>query len=227
MSVLVVAKAPVPGVAKTRLAARVGDRAAADVAAAALLDLLETLRTDRRRTLVALTGDVAASARSTEIADALAACTVFEQVDGPFAARLVHAHVHAHALAPGPMVQVGMDTPQVDAALLHTAAEALAAYPAVLGPALDGGWWALGLHAGEPALALVDVAMSTDRTGSETRDALLATGLVGAEISELPALRDVDEWCDAVEVAAAVPGSRFAAAVAACTVRAESVGAAG
>lgn len=238
MSVLVVAKAPVPGLAKTRLAACVGHLAAADVAAAALLDLLATLRTDRRRTLVALTGDVAASARSAELMDALARCTVFEQVDGPFAARLVHAHVRAQALAPGPMLQVGMDTPQVDAGLLRAAEEALAAYPAVLGPAVDGGWWALGLHAAEPAAALADVAMSTQTTGSDTRDALLATGLVGAEVGRLPALRDVDEWCDAVEVAAAVPGSRFAAAVAACTgsgctavgarvTRPESVGAAG
>ena len=38
VTVLVVAKAPVPGLAKTRLAAAVGDEAAADIAAAALLD---------------------------------------------------------------------------------------------------------------------------------------------------------------------------------------------
>ena len=41
--VLVVAKAPVPGQAKTRLAASVGDRAAADIAAAALLDTLDAV----------------------------------------------------------------------------------------------------------------------------------------------------------------------------------------
>src|SRR6478672_3319507 len=41
--VLVVAKAPVPGQAKTRLAAGVGDQAAAEIAAAALLDTLDAV----------------------------------------------------------------------------------------------------------------------------------------------------------------------------------------
>ena len=43
VTVLVVAKAPVPGQAKTRLAAAVGDQAAADIAAAALLDTLDAV----------------------------------------------------------------------------------------------------------------------------------------------------------------------------------------
>lgn len=229
MTVLVVAKAPVPGLAKTRLAARVGDLAAADVAAAALLDLLETLQRDRRRTLVALTGELTESARRGALADALAACTVFSQVDGPFAGRLVHAHRRAQQLAPGPLLQVGMDTPQVDAAILRAAEKSLAEHRAVLGPAADGGWWALGLHEFDPASALADVAMSTASTGADTQAALLATGLVGDGVGELATLRDVDEWDDAVEVAAAVPGSRFAAAVAACTehVRTEHVWAVG
>lgn len=224
MAVLVVAKAPVPGLAKTRLAARVGNAAAAEVAAAALLDLLETLRRDRRRTLVALTGDLSLSARAAELADALSGCTVFAQADGPFAARLVHAHRRGQQLAPGPLLQVGMDTPQLDPDLLRAAQAALGTHRAVLGPADDGGWWALGLHAADPAAALADVAMSTHSTGFDTEAALLATGLVGDVVGRLPPLRDVDEWDDAVEVAAAVPGSRFAAAVAACRQR---IGAAG
>jgi organic hydroperoxide reductase OsmC/OhrA len=49
---------------------------------------------------------------------------------------------------------------------------------------------------------------------------LLATGLVGDVVGRLDCLRDVDEWADAVEVAATVPGSLFAAAVADCYERA-------
>lgn len=222
MAVLVVAKAPVPGLAKTRLAARVGTAAAADVAAAAMLDLLETLRRDRRRTLVALTGDLSQSARATELADALTGCTVFPQAEGAFSVRLARAHQRAQQLAPGPLLQVGMDTPQIDADLLRAAHAALGEHGAVLGPADDGGWWALGLHTADPAAALADVAMSTASTGADTEAALIATGLVGDVVGRLATLRDVDEWDDAVEVAAAVPGSRFAAAVSSC---AERVGA--
>jgi hypothetical protein len=51
---------------------------------------------------------------------------------------------------------------------------------------------------------------------------LLATGLVGDVVGRLDCLRDVDEWADAVEVAATVPGSLFAAVVADCYERATS-----
>ena len=215
MAVLVVAKAPVPGLTKTRLAARIGARAAADVAAAAFLDLLQTLRDDRRRTLVALTGHPAAAARQGELASALAGCRVFAQVQGRLADRLVHAHRYAQECAPGPLLQIGMDTPQLDSGTLDSAEEALSRHAAVLGPAVDGGWWALGLHTAAPAAALADVRMSAATTGAHTREALLASGLVGDSVAELSTLRDVDDWADAVAVAAALPGSRFAAAVAA------------
>jgi glycosyltransferase A (GT-A) superfamily protein (DUF2064 family) len=221
MTVLVVAKAPVPGLTKTRLAAAIGAPAAADVAAAAFLDLLQTLRADHRRTLVALTGQLAASARHAELRDALTECTVFAQVEAPFAARLVHAHQRAQALVPGPLLQIGMDTPQLDAGLLDTAEAALKRYSAVLGPAEDGGWWGLGLHTAGPAAALGGVRMSAATTGAATRSALLVSGLVGEAVGELAALRDVDDWTDAVAVAAALPGSRFAAAVAAVALEIE------
>ncbi len=125
------------------------------------------------------------------------------------------AHPPAALLAPGPLLQIGMDTPQVDADLLADGERLLAQHPAVLGLAADGGWWALGLHDAVPADALGDVPMSTDHTGADTQAALLATGLVGSQVGRLPILRDVDEWGDAVAVADQVPGSRFGAAVAA------------
>jgi hypothetical protein len=53
--------------------------------------------------------------------------------------------------------------------------------------------------------------MSTSDTGRLTRCALIAQGL---RIAELPVLSDVDIWESALTVAQAVPGSRFAAAVA-------------
>jgi hypothetical protein len=220
MNVLVFAKAPVPGLAKTRLAAHIGVRAAAEVAAASMLDLLQTLRADRRRTVVALAGDLSESVRQPELRNALADCPVFAQVDGSFSERLAHAHRRAHELVPGPLLQVGMDTPQLDVALLHSAEDELATHHAVLGPAVDGGWWALGLHSASPATALLHVGMSTATTGADTEASLLDTGLVGDVVGRLDCLRDVDEWADAVEVAATVPGSHFAAAVADCYERA-------
>jgi len=57
-SVLVVAKAPVPGLAKTRIARTVGDARAAELAAAALLDTLDAATASGMRVVVAMTGDL-------------------------------------------------------------------------------------------------------------------------------------------------------------------------
>ena len=107
-------------------------------------------------------------------------------------------------------VQIGMDTPQVRAELLDRGMRALDRGPgAVLGPASDGGWWALGLR--EPSPSVFDgVPMSTDRTLEAQRRRLDA---LGRRPAILPTLRDVDRFDDAIAVARELRGSRFAAAV--------------
>src|SRR5271168_2246164 len=145
VTLLVVAKAPEPGRAKTRLAATVGDRVAAEIAAAALLDTLDAVAAAPvAGRVVALTGDLAGAAGAAEIRHRLEAFTVIEQRGDSFADRLANAHADA---ADGyPVLQIGMDTPQVTAALLAGCARRLLQAPAVLGPARDGGWWVLGVQ---------------------------------------------------------------------------------
>ena len=207
---LLVARAPVPGRAKTRLAAGVGPAAAADLAAAALLDTLEAMQTCFATVHVSLTGDLRTAARCEELMGALARCEVSEQVGDCFGARLVHAHARA-ARDGRVVVQVGMDTPQLTARLLEEVGEVAGDDPdvAVLGPADDGGWWVLALRDPSLAESLGEVAMSTATTCQDTRAALLDRGAV---VRLAPALRDVDELADAAAVAEAAPGNRFAAA---------------
>lgn len=204
--VLVVAKAPVPGWAKTRLAAVVGDRTAAHLAAAALLDVVEaaTSTLGAASCHLALAGDLAEGVRAAELQHALAGWTVRPQVEGDLGRRLADAHA---ALGPGPVVQVGMDTPQLTADLLHRVLARLADHDAVLAPATDGGWWALALRDPDRAAALREVPMSTPTTYLDSRTALLTAGL---RVADAPVLTDVDTAQDAVRVAAAAPRSRFA-----------------
>lgn len=204
-AVLVVAKAPEPGKVKTRLGADIGMEAAAEVAAAALLDTLAACAEASDERHVSLAGDLAGAVRADELAAALRGWTVHEQVGADFAERLADAH----ARVPGPVLQVGMDTPHLTAEQLREAATGLASYDAVLGPADDGGWWLLGLRDPADAVALVGVPMSTDTTGADTRAALEARGL---SVGTTSALRDVDTVGDADLVAALAPGSRFAQA---------------
>lgn len=215
--VLVVAKAPVPGEVKTRLGADIGMAVAAEVAAAALLDTLRACASayPRTRRHLALAGDLTSALRGREIAAALAGWDVFPQQGAGFAERLVHAHATVAGRGDGPVVQIGMDTPQVTADLLLAAADALGdpdaptAPDAVLGRADDGGWWVLVLRDSRAAAPLSDVAMSTPTTYDDTRAALEASGL---RVTGTAVLRDVDTLADADEVAAAAPSGAFAAA---------------
>lgn len=218
---LIMAKSPVPGQVKTRLCPPLTPSEAADVAAASLLDTVEAaLSTPGAVPVVALAGLV----QRADVRDALAECLVIPQRGLTFADRLVHAHADA-ARYGLPVLQIGMDTPQVTPALLASCAEF---DEAALGVALDGGWWALGLRDPRHAEVLRDVRMSRADTGVRTLEALRVTSghgdesralnvLGGLQVKALPVLSDVDTIVDARAVAAQVPQSRFAAALTAAS----------
>ena len=94
MTLVVVAKAPVAGFAKTRLAATVGDAAAADIAAASLLDTLDAVdATPVEAKVVALTGDLSDASGRRQISSRLNDVHVVEQRGDDFSARLANAHL--------------------------------------------------------------------------------------------------------------------------------------
>jgi uncharacterized protein len=208
--VLVVAKAPVPGLAKTRLTPPATPEQAAGVAAAALLDTLDAvLAVPKVRRVVAMTGDLEAAALAPELRAVLRWFDVIPQRGNNFAERLMNAHADAADL---PVVQIGMDTPQVTPGLLTDAILGTLTGDAVLGLAEDGGWWSLGLNDPLHASTLLKVPMSQSDTGLRTLDALHDRNL---HVSPLPVLSDVDTMDDALRVADLVPGSRFAARISA------------
>ena len=212
VTALVVAKAPVPGLAKTRLAAAVGDAVAADIAAAALLDTLDAVAAAPfSARVVALTGDLDLAARSYEIRARLDHFIVIGQRGTDFAHRLTNAHTDAAAATGGqPVLQIGMDTPQLTAEMLADCAGKLSPGIAVLGPARDGGWWCLGVSDAALAGCLVNVPMSHPDTGALTAAALERTG---AQVVLTHELADVDTIDDVPLVRAACPpSSRFALA---------------
>lgn len=196
---LVLAKAPVPGRVKTRLCPPCTPAQAARIAAGALADTLDAATASAARTVLAVDGDMPAPP----------GVRMLPQRGSGLGQRIAAAF----AELPGPVLQIGMDTPQATARLLDRCLSALdSAADAVLGPAEDGGWWALGLHDPAYARLLAAVPMSTPDTGRLTAEALRGAGL---RVTTLPVLRDVDTWADAVAVAELAPNGRFAVAVAA------------
>ena len=203
---LLVAKAPVPGRAKTRLGATIGHDAAAELAAASFLDSVEacTEAFGAGGCVLALSGDLRSGVRGDEIVAALDGWTVVGQSGDGLGERLARAHGDA---GPGQVVQIGMDTPQVTPARLTGLAGLLADHDAAVGSAEDGGWWGLALRDPRQARALVTVPMSRPDTGARTLDALAAAGLA---VTLGEPLRDVDTVVDAEAVARECPSTRFA-----------------
>ena len=198
------AKEPVAGRVKTRLCPPCTPQEAADIAEAALADTLDAaVRSSADEVIVALDGEPGPWLP--------AGVHVVPQVDADFDRRLAAAWDEATRVTGTGGVQIGMDTPQVTPALLDEAVDALDApdIDAVLGLAADGGWWAIGLHAPDDRV-FAGVPMSTDHTGADQRGRLDTLGL---RVDDLPVLVDVDHFSEAVEVAADIPGSRFAEAV--------------
>lgn len=199
-SIVVLAKSPVPGRVKTRLCPPCTYREAADVAAAALADTLETVsETPARARVLALDG-----APGPWVPDGF---VIVAQLGHGLDERLANAF----AAVTGAAVLIGMDTPQVSRDRLVEAMETLSEpnVDAVLGRATDGGWWAIGLRHADPRV-FIGVPMSTEHTGA---DQLTRLRSLGYRTHLLDELQDVDTFADAVEVAHVIPNSRFATAI--------------
>lgn len=203
MDILVLAKEPLPGRVKTRLCPPCTPDDAALLAQSALVDTFAAaLAAGADRVIAVLEGRPGPwLPANVEVQD---------QGGGSFNDRLARAWAGQRA----PTVQIGMDTPQVDGAMLRRACELTIDSGAAFGLAADGGWWALGLRRPRSDL-FHSVPPSTATTGRMQLAVLRRAGIVPAPLDDV---RDVDTWADATAVADAAPNTRFAAAV--CSVEA-------
>jgi rSAM/selenodomain-associated transferase 1 len=200
VTVIVLAKAPIPGRVKTRLCPPCDPGQAARLAEAALADTLAAVAaTPCRRGVLVLDG-----ATGPWLPDGF---EVHRQRGDALGARLANAFTDVGEGG----VLVGMDTPQLTPARLAASLDALwrGDAKAVLGPARDGGWWCIGLHEPDPDVFL-GVSMSTAHTYAEQLSRL---GALGLHTRALEVLRDVDDFDDAIAVARDAPKTRFAAAL--------------
>jgi hypothetical protein len=199
---IVIAKEPVAGRSKTRLCPPYSLAQAAQVAEASLADTLETVaQTPATARTLALDGTPGPWLPS--------GFAVIPQRGDRLDERLAAAFEDAERISPGPLLLIGMDTPQLTRELLDTAGRLLAVEgtDAVIGPATDGGWWALGLHHANADL-LSGIPMSSARTYASQYQRLRDRGL---SVAVLPELTDVDDAASAATVAELIPCSRFAA----------------
>jgi len=199
-AVIVIAKAPAPGRSKTRLCPPLTAEDAAELAAAALADTLSAAGgCGARRHVLALDGEPGDWVpRGFEV--------IRQRGDG-LAERLASAFEDVAE----PALLIGMDTPQITPALLARGLRALSRphTDAVIGPALDGGYWAIGLR--RPQRSLFEGVPMSSRDTYAAQVATLRQAKL--RVRTLVALRDVDVIADARVVADLAPASRFAAAL--------------
>ena len=92
-------------------------------------------------------------------------------------------------LPPGPVVVIGSDTPGITPADIASAFQALGAADAVVGPALDGGYWLIGLRRTPRRVDPFDgVRWSTAHALADT-----LANLKGRPVARLRTLEDIDD----------------------------------
>lgn len=209
VTIIVLAKLPVPKFVKTRLCPPCTPVEAAQIAEASLIDTLDAVVAARSLHPELVREVVLCVDRLGRVApDWMAqAGRIVDQCDGGLADRLEHAF----GAVEGPAILIGMDTPQVTAELLVESLRTLGGrcHDSVIGLAKDGGFWIIGFRRCPPNV-FRGVPMSTDHTGD---DQLIAMSREGLTPEFLPALTDFDTFAHAVEMASLVPGSRVQAAV--------------
>jgi len=187
VGVAILAKAPIPGLTKTRLIPSIGAHAAA---------IFQERLTER----------AVATARAAAVGPVTLWCapdpshpsfhelierhavTLKRQPNGDLGARMLAAM----AAGGHPTLVIGTDCPAFTAENLRAAAHALRDADVVLIPAEDGGYVLIGARGAHPQL-FAGIAWGTSTVLTETRARTAALGLT---CSELPALWDVDTEAD-------------------------------
>ncbi len=188
--IVIFAKAPVAGLAKTRLIPALGAQGAARLAAA-LLDHAVT------QALASGVGPVelcVTPAPPDPLWSGLAPQATLDwsdQGDGDLGERMARA-AQRTLEAGEPVLLMGTDCPELTAERIREAAASLIAADATLVPAFDGGYVLLGLNRFDASL-FAGIAWGTATVAQETRSRVEQ---LGWSLRTLPTLHDIDEPAD-------------------------------
>lgn len=195
VAIAILAKAPVPGLAKTRLAPVLGAEGAASLQAR----FIERTATTARLAAIGPVTLWAAPDHNHPMLQTIAAkvgVALAAQPEGDLGARMMAAL----AAAGGPAIVVGTDCPALTPEHLRSAARALVdGIDVVVIPVDDGGYGLIGMHRAEPAL-FESMAWSTSSVMAQTRRRLARLGLCWREPARL---WDVDVPADLERLASA------------------------
>lgn len=191
-ALIIFAKAPVPGQVKTRLCPPLTGDEAATLHGSFVIDMLERTKTAVAKLKLPLDRYLACAPSSTlvffQIMEERQNVKLIDQVGDDLGARMQQAFATLFGKGYQRVFIVGTDVPSLPLDHYKQALALLDTHDVVLGPALDGGYYLIGLTQPRPEL-FTDIAWSTDRVLAATQE---KTAGLGLKTALLPPWRDVD-----------------------------------
>ncbi|MGB9495247.1 MAG: TIGR04282 family arsenosugar biosynthesis glycosyltransferase [Azonexus sp.] len=181
IAIAILAKAPIPGLTKTRLIPYLG---AAGASALQAWLLRRTVATALEAKLGPVTLWCAPDTTHPDFIDLAAGgqFTLRQQTDGDLGERM--HQVLAESQAPAGTLVIGTDCPALDPTHLQQAAAALATHQAVVTSAEDGGYVLIGMRRAD-ARVFDGVAWGSERVMAQTRERLRQIGWLWKEFEPL------------------------------------------
>jgi uncharacterized protein len=196
-ALVIFAKAPIPGEVKTRLCPPLTPDEAASLHGSFVLDMLEcsgsaSKQGGSRKGLPAFDRFLACAPSSDhvffKVMEERQSVRLIDQVGDDLGACMDRAFTTIFAMGYAHALLVGTDLPTLPESSFSQALDLLNIHDLVLGPAMDGGYFLIGLNRPTPAL-FTDIAWSTDQVLAQTRR---KADILGLKTALLPAERDVD-----------------------------------
>ncbi|MFT5733039.1 MAG: rSAM/selenodomain-associated transferase 1 [Planctomycetota bacterium] len=198
---IVLAKEPRPGFAKTRLAADIGADRAQQFAEAFVLDSLAMARASRVQTIVAF----APADAGPWFKEHVPWAERWSQPEGSLGDRMHRAVQEAARRGADRCVLIGIDTPHMARDTVNRAFAALDEADVCIGPARDGGYYLIGIRGQHPEV-FRDIPWSTSEVNKVTLERCATAGLTVTELEEEFDVDDASALPDLEAALTARPG---------------------
>jgi rSAM/selenodomain-associated transferase 1 len=195
-ALVIFAKAPVPGQVKTRLCPPLTPDEAATLHGSFVLDTLERTKAAVGKLKLDMDRYLACAPSSThvffKIMEERQGVKLVDQVGDDLGARMHHVVETMFSRGYRRTIIIGTDVPTVPLDHFKQALTSLEDHDLVLGPALDGGYYLIGMNKPMPEL-FVDIPWSTDQVLILTQE---KAAVLGLKTALLERWRDVDTLDD-------------------------------
>jgi rSAM/selenodomain-associated transferase 1 len=189
-------RVPIPGQVKTRLAAVLGDDNACELYQAMVTDIFSNILPGAYPIYLFHDGK---ESRALPEAWVTASARVITQKGETIGARMASAFEYCFAENLKKVILIGSDIPELDAAIIAKASEALASHDAVITPVADGGYCLIGLQCERYRRGIFEgIPWSTDQvlrvTLQRFKEYKMSVSLQSA-LHDIDTMDDVQKYC--------------------------------